>query len=53
MTIVLNFLLSDTIVFENIDSELSLKSVLHAGLERHEYIDTEPMYEGKREIKPW
>lgn len=53
MIIVFNFLLIDAIVFEGADSELGLKITLHAGLERHEYVDTEPMFRGNREIKTW
>ena len=51
MTIVLNFLLTDAIVFEGVDSELSIKSTLYAGLERHEYVDSEPMFKGNKKNK--
>ena len=38
--------------FEGVDSELGLKIVHHAGLDKHECIDTELMFEGNIEIKP-
>ncbi len=47
----LNFLLTNAIVFEGVDSELSLKITLYASLERHEYVDTEPMFQGNKEKK--
>ena len=53
LTIVLNFLHTNAIIFEGADSEIRLRIMLHTGFERHKYVTAKPMFEGTREINPW
>lgn len=50
LTIVLNFLHTNAISFEDADSEIGLRIMLHTSFDWHKYVATKPMFEDNREI---
>ena len=49
MAIELNFLLKEAILYEDGDSELDIRIMLHSGLEGHDYVNEEPIFQGSRQ----